>query len=297
MLCFLSCSLGLAAATDDITVTEGAAGESSFFSFTGTFDTGPYSVGYVWTWGDGTADTTTTTPTTSHVYTTPGVYAVTLNIYGSLLPGGWDVAPEWDTTFGTYYATVTVTQTLTIVQPFNRTYSSGNIPILVSSNADLVYYNVYNGSTWMYVNTTYTGATTLTGLPDGSYMFYAAATTGNLTTTQNINFTVGYGPFSALPALNTDAFWLFYYEGDFLGAFQAAFIATFVSVDAAVAVIIMLFMLPLYLRTKSLLLLSIVWILIGSFLIVAVPLASGVAVLFIILAVGGLFWRLFKGGN
>lgn len=188
--------------------------------------------------------------------------------------------------------------TVTVLQPFNRTYTSGTVPVQITSDATTTYFNVLNGSSWVYgSNTTYTTTTTVTGLVNGSYTFYAVGTTGAESTISMVNFTVGVDSTSSLPAVNTDAFWLFYYEGDFLGAFQAAFIATFVSVDAAVAVIIMLFMLPLYLRTKSLLLLSIVWILIGSFLIAAVPMASGVAVLFIILAIGGLFYRLFKGGN
>jgi hypothetical protein len=43
-----------------------------------------------------------------------------------------------------------------------------------------------------------------------------------------------------------------------------------------------------------LLLLSILWILIGSFLVAAVPMASGIGILFIALAIGGLLWRLFR---
>lgn len=36
---------------------------------------------YVWTWGDGTPDTTTTVPTANHTYTTAGTYTPKVAVY------------------------------------------------------------------------------------------------------------------------------------------------------------------------------------------------------------------------
>lgn len=296
LLLFLAGFVATVNAAGEITVTPAAPNMPTNFIFTETFITGPYTLGYVWSWGDGTTDTTST-PTTSHTYTAPGTYSVTLTVYGTLEVGGWDVAPVWDTTYGTYYATATIEPTLTIMQPANRTYSSGNIPVAITTTATLTYYNVWNGTSWLYTNTTYAGATTLTGVVSGTYMFIAVGTVGSQTVTENVNFTVGTIPTSNLPAVNTDNIWLFFQEGNFLGAFQALIVAVFFSVETAVAVIVFLFMLPLYLRTKSVLLLAILWLLIGSIIIAATPLSSGLAVFFFIMGVGGLMYRLFKGGN
>jgi hypothetical protein len=187
---------------------------------------------------------------------------------------------------------------LTIISPFNRTYitSTFNVEITHTGTAALIWYNVKNGSTWIYEsNTTYTAATSLTGYADGTYTFYAFAINNEGETDEATTvFTVGIIANPLLPQVNVDTYWLFLQEGDFLGAVQALLVSTFLSFEAAIAMIIMLFMIPIYLRTKSLLLLSILWILIGSFLVAAVPMASGIGILFIALAIGGLLWRLFR---
>jgi hypothetical protein len=195
--------------------------------------------------------------------------------------------------------TPTVTNpTVTIVLPFNRTYITSTIPVELSTTGtvDAVWFNVKNGSAWIYTyNQTYTAATSLTAFVNGTYTFYAfAANSLGGSDEATVVFTVGIIANPALPQVNVDTLWLFLYEGDFLGFAQAILVRTFLSFEAAIAMIIMLFMVPIYLRTKSLLLLSILWILIGGFLVAAVPLASGVGILFIALAVGGLLWRLFR---
>ena len=187
---------------------------------------------------------------------------------------------------------------LTIVSPFNRTYitSSFSVEITYTGSAALIWYNVKNGSSWVYAaNTTYTSATSLSSFANGTYTFYAFAINNEGDSDEEtVVFTVGIIANPTLPQVNVDTLWLFLYEGDFLGFAQAILVRTFLSFEAAIAMIIMLFMVPIYLRTKSLLLLSILWILIGSFLVAAVPLASGVGILFIALAVAGLLWRLFR---
>jgi len=83
-------------------------------------------------------------------------------------------------------------------------------------------------------------------------------------------------------------------EGDFLGFFQALYITAFMSPDVFYGTIIMVFMGAIYIRTKSLALISILWILIGSGFMVAVPIAAGLGLLLIILGIGGMLFSLFK---
>lgn len=81
-------------------------------------------------------------------------------------------------------------------------------------------------------------------------------------------------------------------EGDILGFLQAIYIQSFGgSIDIFYLMVTLLFTVPLYIRTKSLLVLSIAWMLLGSFFIVAMPIVSGVAILLWVLAVGGLLLR------
>jgi len=187
---------------------------------------------------------------------------------------------------------------ISVLQPFNRTYITGTIPVELSyiGTVDAVWFNVKNGSSWVYAyNQTYVSATTLMGFVNGTYTFYAfVANSEGSFDEATVVFTVGIIPNPLLPQVNVDTFWLFLQEGDFLGFVQALLVRTFLSFEAAIAMIIMLFMIPIYLRTKSLLLLSILWILLGSFFVAAVPMASGIAILFIALGVGGLLYRLFR---
>ena len=81
------------------------------------------------------------------------------------------------------------------------------------------------------------------------------------------------------------------------GFFQAYFINAFFLLDIVAGVITMLFLVPLYIRTKSLLLICIIWVLIGGFFVVAMPMLSGIAILFLALGLAGMFYRLFHGNQ
>lgn len=100
-----------------------------------------------------------------------------------------------------------------------------------------------------------------------------------------------------LPTLNTGWLWVYLYSGDIFGFFQAYLVGAFYLADLVAGVICMLFLVPLYIKTKSLLLLCIIWILLGGFFIVAFPIVSGLAVLFMALGIAGLLYRLFKGDH
>lgn len=82
-------------------------------------------------------------------------------------------------------------------------------------------------------------------------------------------------------------------EGDWLGFLQAVYTSAFGSADIFYAVLVMALSVPLYVRTKSLLLMCIVWVLVGSALITAMPLVSNVALFLMIMGIAGILYRLF----
>lgn len=103
--------------------------------------------------------------------------------------------------------------------------------------------------------------------------------------------------YQALPDIDVSLLWVYWQEGDFIGFFYALMMTAFTLESIGVAFVVMLFLMPLYLRTGSLLLLCIAWILIGSFLIVLFPVVAGLAVLFMVLGISGLIYRLFRPAN
>jgi len=85
----------------------------------------------------------------------------------------------------------------------------------------------------------------------------------------------------------------FLWEGDFLGFLQAIYVSAFVSSDVFYGMLTLLFTAPLYIKTHSLLLLCIIWILLGSFFITAMPVVSGLAVFLMIMGLAGMLFTLF----
>jgi hypothetical protein len=94
-------------------------------------------------------------------------------------------------------------------------------------------------------------------------------------------------------AVDVDNLWVFIWEGDFLGWLQASYVTSLGFVDLVYGLIAMLFFIPLYIRTKSLLLLCIVWILLGGFYIASMQVVSALAILFLALGLGGLLFKVF----
>lgn len=83
------------------------------------------------------------------------------------------------------------------------------------------------------------------------------------------------------------------YSGDYWGFIQAIYVTTFGSSDVFYAIVSMLFTIPIYVKTKSLILLSMMWILLGGFFLVAMPLVSDLAVLFLVLGIGSMLYELY----
>ena len=83
-------------------------------------------------------------------------------------------------------------------------------------------------------------------------------------------------------------------EGNWLGFLEAIYVGAFGgNPDVAYGVIVLLFTVPIYIKTKSILLMAILWCLVGGALIVAVPLAANLAILLMGLGIGGVLWKLF----
>lgn len=85
----------------------------------------------------------------------------------------------------------------------------------------------------------------------------------------------------------------FLWEGDFLGFIQAVYVASFQNSDVFYGVLTLLFTAPLYIRTKSVILVSIIWVLLGGFFITLMPIVSGLALLLMIFGVAGLLFQVF----
>lgn len=104
-------------------------------------------------------------------------------------------------------------------------------------------------------------------------------------------------PSSNLPSVDVSALWIYLYDGDFIGWFYALMLTAFTIETAGIAFVCLLFLVPLYLRTHSLLLLIIAWLLVGSFIISLIPAAAALGVFFIALGIAGVFYRLFRPAN
>ena len=78
-----------------------------------------------------------------------------------------------------------------------------------------------------------------------------------------------------------------------LGFIKQTYVYSFGSLDAFIAVLMLACTIPLYIRTKSLTLLCIVWICVGGIYQTLSPTLNIYAVFFMIMGVGGLIYRLF----
>lgn len=85
----------------------------------------------------------------------------------------------------------------------------------------------------------------------------------------------------------------FLFEGDYFGFIQACYVSAFQSADLFYAVVMLIITMPIYIRTKSLLLLCILWILLGGIIVTAVPLVSSMAFLLMAFGICGVLYKLY----
>jgi len=203
------------------------------------------------------------------------------------------------TTVNTYTIAVTITW------PINITYTSQTISysVYATGNDTASDYQINLFKNGLLVGTNKTTETGSFGsLTTGSYTFgaYVLGTNG-ASTYESVDFSVIYaaatpspspGGIRYLDVLNVQPFWQYLNAGNLLGFFQSIFLWSFIQQDILVGALCMLFLVPIYIKTRSLLLLSILWILLGGFFIVAMPAVSGLAVVFLVLGIGSVFWKL-----
>jgi len=94
--------------------------------------------------------------------------------------------------------------------------------------------------------------------------------------------------------MSTETLMQFLSEGDLLGFLQAIYVTAFTNPDVLYGFVTMVFLVPIYLRTHSLALLSILWILVGTSFMVAMPLISSLGLILLIMGIAGLFWQLLQ---
>jgi len=93
-----------------------------------------------------------------------------------------------------YVDVVPIPVTLTVNEPENITYTSSPIPVDIEASGgpiDRIWYNCKNGTEWIYPsNQTYTNPTSITGLTNGTYNFFAwANNTLGYSDSKNVWFT------------------------------------------------------------------------------------------------------------
>lgn len=83
------------------------------------------------------------------------------------------------------------------------------------------------------------------------------------------------------------------FEGDYLGFIQACYVSAFIDADVFYGVLILIITMPVYIRSKSLLLLCILWILLGGAVVAFVPLVSSMAFLLLSFGIAGVLYKIF----
>jgi hypothetical protein len=94
--------------------------------------------------------------------------------------------------------------------------------------------------------------------------------------------------------LNVAPFFQYLYAGNLVGFYSSIFLWAFIQQDILFASLTLLFLAPIYIRTRSLLLPCIIFVLIGGFYIGLMPAVSGFAILLETLAIAGVLWGLVR---
>lgn len=119
-----------------------------------------------------------------------------LPVYSTIY-GEWDVTNEWIIGPDWGFSGSLFSPIATISNPQNTTYTVSTIPVTLSAvggTIDKIWYNVYNGSAWLYpANLTYTVSTSMLNFVNGTdYKFYVwTNNTDGFSSESTVMFSVG----------------------------------------------------------------------------------------------------------
>jgi len=93
--------------------------------------------------------------------------------------------------------------------------------------------------------------------------------------------------------MDINAILQYFYEGDFIGGLQAIYVSSFQSADIFYGMFAFGLAMVFYIRTKTIVVPAIAWVLLGTFYISIMPLVSTLGVLLAGMGVGSLLYRLY----
>jgi len=93
--------------------------------------------------------------------------------------------------------------------------------------------------------------------------------------------------------LSVDPLWQYLLEGDFLGFITACY--TLLIGEGFYAYLMLVTFGIVYLRTRSLTLIAIMWTIMGTFFIILAPVISHLVLILWALGITGILWSLYKG--
>jgi hypothetical protein len=94
--------------------------------------------------------------------------------------------------------------------------------------------------------------------------------------------------------INVQPFWVYLTQGNLIGLINALFLSAFKLQSIVVGVLLLVIFGPLYIKSRNLLLCSILWILLGAIFVSLVPDLAGLAVILLILGVASLLYKLVR---
>ena len=187
--------------------------------------------------------------------------------------------------------------TITITYPTNTTYTTSSVTVGFSATGgtiDTRWYNVYDGAAWKYtLNQTFTTTTTMTGFTNGTYTFYAWANNTVADTdeaTESFTVTIAASSIFDYGEGWNDPLFQYIIDFDLVGFTFAAYVSVIGSLAFGIPVLFISAV--LYIRQKSLFIVSMVWLLVGAGFISAMSELGFIAVAFISFGVAGVLVQL-----
>jgi hypothetical protein len=261
-------------------------GQSLTFSVTVTGGTSPYN--YQWYLNGSAVSGAASSSWTWTPSSSIGYYMVSVNVTdsaGNSVLAGTNV---WVNTLPSVtISPLVVSLTVGQSQTFTSSISGGTWPYTYQWYLNGTAVPAATGSSWIFTATSSGTYYVLVSIVDD-----VAESAGSSSAWVTVTPQVYVAPSTATPDLSM--LLQYFYAGNILGFFQAMYVLAFMgSLDLFYGMLILLFTVPLYIRTKSIVLLVILWTMIGSAVIAMAPALAGLAIFLWVMAVTGLLWRVF----